>query len=106
MLGFGKKPKQNPSFPPIEGVGEFIVMKRESGSQFLVVIFPNQDSYELEAEQVRTYLKMIGVPPEVGFYDYVWNFYAAKWNFKTEMIETMSLEQAESFIGARQEVAF
>lgn len=90
--------------PPL--VDDFIVMLRQPGDEFLLVILPNQDSYELTVEQVTMYLKLLKVPLGVGFLEYVWNFYGGKLDLTIMELEPMSLDQALSFMRQNEEAAF
>lgn len=87
--------------PPTRDVGDFVVLYRELQADTLVIILPNKDSYESELEEARTYLKLLGVPDELGAIDYVWNFRAGLVNLQTLKLEPLSLEQAMDF--GRQE---
>ena len=63
--------------PPIKDI-EYIVMAREPESPAVLVILPNQDSYELLHEDAERYLKLLGIPETNHFLDYVWNFYGGR----------------------------
>ena len=94
------------SLPPLEIGGNYLVMMREPQSPVVVVALPNQDSYELDVEETLTYLKLMNVSEEVGFFDYVWNFYAAKLDLNIMHFEPLTLEQASSYIRKPEEVSF
>jgi hypothetical protein len=87
--------------PPTRDVGDFVVLYREFLADPLVVVLPNKDSYESELEEARTYLKLLGVPDELGAIDYVWNFRGGLVNLQTMQLEPLSLEQAMEY--GRQE---
>jgi hypothetical protein len=87
--------------PPTRDVGDFVVLYREFLADTLVVVLPNKDSYESELEEARTYLKLLGVPDELGAIDYVWNFRGGLVNLQTMQLEPLSLEQAMEY--GRQE---
>ena len=95
-------------FPPTKDIGEYIILKREPESPSVVIIFPNQDSYELDGgEELETYLKLLKIPEHLKLRDYVWNFYGAKLDFIDMRMERLTQDQAASFIKkADKEVAF
>lgn len=78
--------RRTTTLPPTEVEG-YIVMLRQPRDEFVVIILPNQDSYEVNADDARKYLKLIGVPESVGFLAYVWNFYAARLDLITFAFE-------------------
>jgi hypothetical protein len=83
--------------PPTRDVGDFVVLYRELQADTLVIVLPNKDSYESEFDEARTYLKLLGVPEELGAVDYVWNFHAGLVNLQTMKLEPLSLEQAMEY---------
>ena len=84
--------------PPIKDVGRIVVFAREYESPTMIVIFENQDSYEVDGGmEIEQYLKMLGVPEELGVRDYVWNFYAAALDLKQMRMQPLTFEQAMSF---------
>ena len=90
--------------PPTRDVGDFVVLYRELQGQTMVIVLPNKDSYESEFEEARTYLRLLGVPDELGAVDYVWNFYGGLVNLETMRLEPLSLEEAMDFGRAEQKV--
>ena len=83
--------------PPTRDVGDFVVLYRELQAQTIVIVLPNKDSYESEFDEARTYLKLLGVPEELGAVDYCWNFYGALVNLVNMQLEPLSLDQAMEF---------
>jgi len=93
--------------PPFQFEGDFIVVTREPHGATVVVTLPNQDSYELFPEEFEMWLRKIDVPSEVGFLDYIWNFYSAKLLLKEDFhIESLTMEQAEAFSRRPEAVKF
>jgi len=94
-------------YPPIEFEGDFIIGMREPQGVTIVVALPNQDSYELFSEEFEMWLSKIGVPSEVGFLEYIWNFYTAKLLLKENFrIEALTTEQVEAFTRKPNPVTF
>lgn len=60
--------------PPIQNIGNTLVLYREPESDVVVLILENQDSYESATEEIEAYLKLLGVEEGLGILDYCWNF--------------------------------
>ena len=83
--------------PPIN-VKDYIVLAREPGSTFMTVFLSNQDSYEMESEEARTYLKLLGVDEDSEhIVDYIWSFGGCKLHLLGMEREHMSFEQAMKY---------
>jgi hypothetical protein len=94
-------------YPPIEFEGGFIIGMREPQGVTIVVALPNQDSYEMFPEEFEMWLSKMGVPAEVGFLEYLWNFYSAKLLLNGDFrIEPLSMEQVEAFVKRPSTVTF
>jgi len=92
--------------PPLDIGGNYIVGIRRHEDPFIILIFPSQDSYELDSMEAQTFLKLLGVPEDNKFLDYVWNFYAGKITLDDMRLEPLTVEQAEAYIKRPDVVAF
>jgi len=95
-------------FPP-QNPGDYIVLLREPRDPTVLIIFPNQDSYEVESVEVLAkYLTMLGLEDgDVGrICDYLWNFYALKLEISEGEFEPLTAEQARAHLPQAVEAVF
>jgi len=92
--------------PPLDIGGNYVIGIRRYRDPFIVFVLPNQDSYELDIQEAETYMKLLKVPVECKFLDYVWNFHAGKLTLDDMRLGPLTVEQAEAYIKRPDAVAF
>lgn len=85
---------------------DWLVLFREPKSDVMILACQNKDSFQLSQDEIRTWLKLLGVPEELGIVDYVWNFYGARLDLRTMTIEPLTIEQGRILGGVTKEFVF
>jgi len=86
-------------FPPLVPDAEFIFFEREFQSRYVVVYLPGGNSYDLDAEDLRGWLKTMGLPLDVV--GYVWNFHTAQLHVPTGKYVWISKSDLYAITGNR-----
>lgn len=93
--------------PPIDRTFPWVEIRRELATEDLEVTIPGGDTFDLSLEEVRLYLKQLGVPELKAekALDKVWNFYAIRFHLmigeKQYLPETLEPTQYPEVISPR-----
>lgn len=82
------------TLPPLAEIGDSFILRRAPGTQQVLCILQNGDSYELDYDSAVLLLKLLNVDETLGWLDYVWNFYAARFFLKELRLEPLTLDQS------------
>ena len=71
-------------FPPLIENLEFLVFSRQVNDKYITLYFPNGNSYYLDVEEIKNYLRLSGI--EESVFDHAWNFYHIYYDLETRQI--------------------
>ena len=92
--------------PPIDRTFPWVEIRRELATEDLEITVPSGDTFDLTLEEVRLYLKQLGIPDLKAekALDKVWNFYAIRLHMlegRNYLPETLEPPQYPEAIGPR-----
>jgi hypothetical protein len=93
------------NIPPLVDSGSTLYLTRHWATQVVTLLLPNGDTYDLEVEDTKRYLKLVGMAQEriEAALDYLWNFHAIKLQPSTGLFFWVPIEDVEHEIARRSQ---